>query len=345
MSSSRVIFALSLSLLVLTSLSLVEPQEPDVSDELFELMALQSRSPSGIIRLDDDSVSRFLTSVPTPRPYSLVISFDLAKLHSGPNPHLSIMQYEYSLLAKSFLSNQNENVSQRLFFCILEFSESNSSFALFGVGSLPHLRVILPYVTSMDKSGYLNLPDDILWRAEHMAELIESATGIIVGQITRPPRYSRIQIAVATAITLITVPSVVKKIVRGETFLHRKEAWLVGAVSVYFFSVSGLMFNVIRKMPMFIVDKKDASRVIYFVPGMGRQLGVEGIAVGLLYALVGLMLAGITHGAVKVDNGMARQGVMVVAMAASAWAVGKVVKLDNWKTGYRVHMYLPSRWR
>ncbi|KAL6562231.1 putative dolichyl-diphosphooligosaccharide--protein glycosyltransferase subunit 3B [Orobanche gracilis] len=36
---------------------------------------------------------------------------------------------------------------------------------------------------------------------------------------------------------------------------------------------------------------------------------------------------------------------MVFALIVSVWAVREVIFLDNWKTGYGVHGYWPSRWR
>lgn len=315
----------------------------DQSSELVdELLSLQSRSQTGLIHLDDHSVSRFLTSVQNPRPYSLVIFFDAVQLHSKPELRLSSLKSEFSILARSFASNHRDD-DQRVFFCDLEFKESQSSFGLFGINSVPHVRVVLPQVTSMKDSDAMD-QSDFAGLADSMAAFVESHTKVPMGPIIRPPPFSRTQVIIVLAIIAIWTPFALKKILRGDTLLHNKAVWLIGSVFVYFFSVAGTMHNIIRKMPMFLVDRNDPSKLVLFYQGSGMQLGAEGFAVGFLYTLVGLLLAGITHGLIKVSNRMVQRIVMGVAMVVSFWSVSKVVQLDNWKTGYAIHMFWPSSW-
>ena len=72
----------SLPLLLLISLLLISTSTSSSdSDRVSELQSLQSRSKTGIIHLDHHSVSRYLTSTKTPRPYYLLIFFDTTELH------------------------------------------------------------------------------------------------------------------------------------------------------------------------------------------------------------------------------------------------------------------------
>lgn len=190
----------------------------------------------------------------------------------------------------------------------------------------------------MDASDFSRL-------AESMSEFIESRTNLSIGPITRPPFLSKTQIGLLVAAFLVSLPFIIKKLLAGETFLHDRKFWLAGAVFVYFFSVSGAMHNIIRKMPMFISDRNDPSKLVFFYQGSGMQLGAEGFAVGFLYTIVGLLLAFVTHVLVLVRNRTAQRLVMIVALLVSFWAVRKVVLLDNWKTGYGIHAYMPSRWK
>lgn len=180
--------------------------------------------------------------------------------------------------------------------------------------------------------------------AESMAEFIESKTKLTVGPINRPPIVSKKQLTFIIAAFLIWLPFMVKKVLAGDTLLHDWKIWLAGAVSVYFFSVSGSMHNIIRKMPMFLADREDPSKLIFFYQGSGMQLGAEGFAIGFLYTIVGIMLAFMTHGLVRVKNVTAQRLVMIIALLVSFLAVKKVVQLDNWKTGYGIHAYWPSSW-
>lgn len=187
-------------------------------------------------------------------------------------------------------------------------------------------------------------PGDFSRLAESMSEFVESRTKLKVGPLHRPPMFSGKQIAFFCLVFIMWVPFAVKKVVAGQTLLHDYKLWLFGAVFVYFFSVSGTMHNIIRKMPMFITDRNDPNKLVFFYQGSGMQLGAEGFAVGGLYTLVGLLLGFVTHGLVKVRSVKFQRIAMALALIVSFWAVKKVVFLDNWKTGYGVHAYWPSSW-
>ncbi|KAJ4703189.1 Magnesium transporter protein 1 [Melia azedarach] len=319
------------------------------SDLVSELLSLQSQSKSGVIHLNDHLVSRFLTSTKTPRPYSLIIFFDAQQLHSKHELHLQDLHNEFSLLSSSFVANNkpSDNPSSarsKLFFCEIEFKESQSSFSLFGVNALPHIRLVGPDAKSLKDDSIPMDQGDFSRMAESMAEFVESRTKISVGPIQRPPFLSKRQIGLITVAILIWLPFMAKKIFAGETLLHDRKIWLLGAVFIYFFSVSGAMHNIIRKMPMFLADRNDPNKLVFFYQGSGMQLGAEGFAVGFLYTIVGLLLALETHVLVRVKNKTVQRLVMILSLLISFWAVNKVIYLDNWKTGYGVHAYWPSSW-
>ncbi|KAF7811136.1 putative dolichyl-diphosphooligosaccharide--protein glycosyltransferase subunit 3B [Senna tora] len=314
-------------------------------DQVSELLSLQSRSQSGLIRLNDQSVSRFLTSVKTPRPYWIVIFFDALQLHEKSELRLKELRNEFAIVASSYIANNADPSSPshgKLFFCDIEFKESQSSFALFGVNALPHIRLIAPHQNpkdsdQMDQGDFSRL-------AESMAEFLESKTNLVVGPIHRPPMFSKGQLILIVLGFLISLPFMVKRVLAGQTLLHEPRVWLAGSVFVYFFSVSGSMHSIIRKMPMFLVDRNDPSKLVFFYQGSGMQLGAEGFAVGFLYTIVGLLLAFLTQALVKVKNVTVQRLFMIFALFVSFWAVKKVVFLDNWKTGYGIHGYWPSSW-
>ncbi|XP_020959211.1 probable dolichyl-diphosphooligosaccharide--protein glycosyltransferase subunit 3B [Arachis ipaensis] len=86
---------------------------------LLVVATLQSKSKSGIICLNDQSLSRFLTSVATPRPYSIVIFFDAVQLHDKIELRLHKLHQEFSIVSSSFIANHNISHPWRskLFFC------------------------------------------------------------------------------------------------------------------------------------------------------------------------------------------------------------------------------------
>jgi len=156
---------------------------------------------------------------------------------------------------------------------------------------------------------------------------------------------SRKQLGLLAAMMVILAPFLVKRVLAGDTLLQDSKLWLALSVFVYFFSVSGAMHNIIRKMPMFLADRNDPSKIIFFYQGSGMQLGAEGFVVGFLYTVVGLLLAFVTHFLVRVRSVTVQRVFMIIALLASFWAVKKVIYLDNWKTGYGVHAFWPSSWR
>ncbi|KAL8462722.1 hypothetical protein ACS0TY_033661 [Phlomoides rotata] len=320
------------------------PATPLSSDPIVsELSALQSQSPTGVIHLTDALLRRIL-SLPSPRPFHSLVFFDAQQLHSKPELSLPTLKSEFSLVSSSFQSN-NPNKQFQLFFFVLEFQESQASFALFGVNSLPHIRLIPPTASDVKTDSIQMDASDYARLAESMAEFIESRTKLSVGPISRPPIISKKQILFIVAVVLIWTPFFIKKLFSGKTFLHDKNIWMAGAIFVYFFSVSGAMFNIIRKMPMFIADRQDPGKLVFFYQGSGMQLGAEGFAIGFLYTIVGLLLAFLTHVLVKARNRNVQRALMVFALFLSFWAVKKVIFLDNWKTGYGIHGYWPSSWQ
>ncbi|GAB2259692.1 hypothetical protein Droror1_Dr00010547 [Drosera rotundifolia] len=315
-----------------------------VVDDLISLRSQSSKS-AGVIRLTDHLLRRIL-GLPTPRPFSFLVFFDAVQLHDKAELNLQSLRSEFGLVSAAYLKhNDNDNDNDNLlFFFDIEFKDSQNSFVLFGVNSLPHIRLIGNDVREPKEAAQVDQGD--LGRiAESIVGLIESKTGIKIGRIERPPLVSRTQMAVLVAVVLVLSPYLIKKVVAGETLLHDYKFWLFGAVFVYFFSVSGTMFNIIRKMPMFIPDRNEPGKLVFFYQGSGMQLGAEGFAVGFLYTVVGVVLALVTHGVVRIRNVNVQRTLMIAAMFVSVWAVRKVVYLDNWKTGYGVHGYWPTSWR
>ncbi|XP_047331552.1 probable dolichyl-diphosphooligosaccharide--protein glycosyltransferase subunit 3B [Impatiens glandulifera] len=141
-------------------------------DDLFsDLISLRSKSESGVIRLNDQLLSRFHTSSKSPRGFSLLIFFDAVQLHNKTELNLRGLRNEFGLLASSFITNNKESLSSRstIFFCDMEFSESQSSFKKFGVKSVPHIRLVPSTAVSLKEDSIQMDADDSSRLAESMA--------------------------------------------------------------------------------------------------------------------------------------------------------------------------------
>ncbi|KAI3829372.1 hypothetical protein L1987_03495 [Smallanthus sonchifolius] len=178
--------------------------------------------------------------------------------------------------------------------------------------------------------------------AESVADFINLKTKISIGAIHRPPIVSKTQLGFVIGGFLIWLPFLIKKVITGETVFHNKKIWICGTVFVYFFSVSGSMFILIRRIPLFVMDRNDPNSLIFFFKGHGMQFGAEGMCVGFLFTVVGLLLSLVTRVVVRMKDSMRQRVTMVSTMIVSFWAVKQVVGLSHWKSGYAVHAYLPS---
>ncbi|KAJ7518661.1 hypothetical protein O6H91_20G002700 [Diphasiastrum complanatum] len=320
------------------------PAVCDFNEErVAELVQRQADAPDRVIDLDDNSLKRF-ASADQPRSYSLVIFFDAKQLRSNSELHLEELRREFALLASSyFTNNEDKDAATKVFFCQLEFQKSQASFALFGVNALPHIRLLPPGSADPKDSESIGMTD-FFRSAEGMATFVESKTKQIVGPIARPPLVTNKQLQFLAGGLAVAAPFVIKKITAQNTPLHNPHLWCIGALVIYFFSVSGGMHNIIRKMPLFMADRNNPGKLVFFYQGSGMQLGAEGFAVGFLYTIVGLMIAFMTHIVIKVQSKPAQRFLMLLGMAVSYLAVRKVIILDNWKTGYAIHSYWPKKW-
>ncbi|KAK7856279.1 putative dolichyl-diphosphooligosaccharide--protein glycosyltransferase subunit 3b [Quercus suber] len=72
--------------------------------------------------------------------------------------------------------------------------------------------------------------------AESMADFIQAKTKLNVSPIHWSPFLSTRQLGFIVVMTLVWIPFVIKKIVKGKPLLHNLKLWLASSVFVYFFS-------------------------------------------------------------------------------------------------------------
>ncbi|KAK9154560.1 hypothetical protein Sjap_002040 [Stephania japonica] len=171
--------------------------------------------------LTDETLARFLTSHPT-RSYSLIF-FDAIHLHNKPELDLQSLHSDFTLVAHSFISNNNPN--NKLFFCDIEFKHSQSSFSLFSVNSLPHIRLVAPHHQTpkhshpMDQAHFSRFLDSL-------PDFVQSHTDLFVGPIDRPPAISTRQLILIFLLALFSSPFLLKRVLEGDTLLHEPLLWM-----------------------------------------------------------------------------------------------------------------------
>ncbi|KAJ4822771.1 hypothetical protein Tsubulata_042964 [Turnera subulata] len=120
---------------------------------------------------------------------ALEIDSKKAPQSTGGRPELRLpeLHREFALLSTSFATNNPDASS--LFFWELEFKESQSSFSLFGVNTLPYIRLVGPNVKSLKDSDQMD-QGDFSRLASSMAEFIESRTKLTMGPTSTVPLSS-----------------------------------------------------------------------------------------------------------------------------------------------------------
>lgn len=312
-------------------------------DRVSELLHMQSQSKDGVIRMNDNKFRRF-AAAEEPRPYSLIIFFDAEQLWGQQELRLEEFRREFGLVAASYVKHNQGSLGEgKVFFCDVEFKDAQGIFRMFDVQTLPHVRHLPPGVGDQESSVDMKA-SEAPRNAEGIASFVTARTSYECGAIERPPFLSRNRVLALLGLFLVAAPIVGKKLAAPGSPLRDSRIWMAGALAIYFFSVSGGMHNIIRKMPLFMLDRNDPSKLVFFYHGSGMQLGTEGFVVGFLYTIVGLFLGFITHVAPHVTSKNVQRVIMIFAITVSFIAVRKVISLDNWKTGYRIHAFWPSRW-
>ncbi|CAI5459135.1 unnamed protein product [Closterium sp. Yama58-4] len=267
-----------------------------------ELRELRRRAKDGVIRITDESFAAYIKAA-EPRPYGVLLFFDAAKLHDNADLKLPALRREFALVARAYASKflaDGAAPRDEVFFCDVELQVNA-------------------------RAGH-GLPV----RARHgrrLRQVPAGGGGVDVGPIERPPKVSSTQVIVIAVLAVVAAPFVLRALVTTRTPLHEAATWCVVGVGVYFFSVSGGMFNIIRGMPLFVPDHQHPGRFTYFYGGGGAQFGAEGFTIGALYTTVGLLVAFATHVAPRMRSAWAQRALLFIAMGVAAASVRQVPPL------------------
>lgn len=316
-------------------------QRPDTRPA--ELARLRDRAADKVPRLDDAAYGKYAEGA-APRPYALIIFFDAQELHKHRELNLQAARREFALAAAAFgksavaAADAAAGNASRLFFCDIEFKSAQNTFKRFEYNTVPKVRFVPP----SGKSEEVDL-QRFPATADGVAGFLRSK-GLDVGTIERPPPISRAALGTIAAAAIISAPFVIRFLLTKKTIFHDPRWWCLTGLSIYFFSVSGGMYNIIRNMPMMMADQKNPGKAIYFYKGSGTQLGVEGFTVGGLYCVVGLLLAFATFVLPQLKPGTTQRVLMYACIGGSYLAVRQVLSLHEWKQGYWAHAYWPRRW-
>eukprot|EP00850_Spirogloea_muscicola_P008051 SM000042S15318 [mRNA] locus=s42:365178:366358:+ [translate_table: standard] len=275
----------------------------------------------------------------------MAVFFDAKQLRDNSELRLRELRADFGLVAAAFRKHHpaGSDAANAVFFFEIEFSQAKDVFQRYGISMLPHFRVFGP---GRDEPADEMRFDQFDRSLEGIAAFVQHRTNVSIGPVARPPPISKQALGIIVAVLVIAAPYVGTKLMTIRTPLHDARLWALAGVVIYWFSVSGGMYNIIRGMPMFMQDRERPGKVVYFFKGSGAQLGTEGFTSGGLYCSVGLILAAATHLVPRIQSKTVQRVVMGTCLVVAYGAARQLLELNKWKQGgYWAHAYWPRGWR
>ncbi|KAL4859895.1 putative dolichyl-diphosphooligosaccharide--protein glycosyltransferase subunit 3B [Chlorella vulgaris] len=303
-------------------------------EDVDRLLALQKRH-GGVIELDTKTAQQLLGG--KSRPYSVIIVADAKDLRSQGKLKLGQLMADFKLVAKSFAAEHaGKPAAGSVLFARMEFSKAKDLFGRMGIQALPYLALVPPSL-AIDEGGALTLnKEDVMptssypWSAETIATWVLERTGVAVGEIKRPTLVSTRLMPILSLAVLGALGFVGFHLYHA-SFMRHTFLYAVGAIFIYWFSVSGGMFNIIRGVPLVGYDQRKRQSML-FMQGQG-QLGAEGFIMGSLYTTVGMAVAALIMVAPKVKDPNTQRVVAYGIILVAFMAFRMVTSNHLWKTG------------
>mmetsp|Transcript_31696 Transcript_31696/g.70465 ORF Transcript_31696/g.70465 Transcript_31696/m.70465 type:complete len:344 (+) Transcript_31696:1411-2442(+) len=322
------------------------PASYAASEALADLKSLRAASKDGVIRFSTELVAKY--GFAPSRDYSLVIFLDANQVATNPQLKMAALRKEYAVAAKAFASGPD---ADKIFFVDLLYEDEHSVeiFHLVQANTLPFVFRIAPETSlpkgksktlELARSEKLTLETSSFkypWQAEDFVHFFGDKKNIAYAPIERPSLTKNPLFPVFVLVAAILLAFVGWKLYWTPIVQH-PTIWAIGALAVFWFSVSGGMFNIIRGMPMFIYDK--SGKMQLFINSRQAQLGAEGFIMGTGYLIFSGAIALLTFAVPKVRNDGLRRILAYGLAILSAYAAVQLLQTYQWKSGYQFVSYL-----
>ena len=114
--------------------------------------------------------------------------------------------------------------------------------------------------------------------------------------------------------------------------LRNRKLWLMVSVMFYTFSVSGMVFCIIRSPPPFSVDR--SGRTKFFHPAGRQQFVVEGLIIGSCNVMAAFCVIGLTRVALRQTDEKRRSAMIVAFVVLFFFLYRTVVRSYTMKNGW-----------
>jgi oligosaccharyltransferase complex subunit gamma len=323
-----------------------------------KLTALRDAAPDRVIPFTEDLFNTF-AAAPAPRPYTLAFFLTASHMMDKPKLGLRVMRKEWGRLAGALAEAEPARLDVAstkkggtppppVFLASLEFGDARDVFARLGATSLPWIVALRPGVAAPPEGGPLKLEAaDVMrheaygakhWAAADFATFLKDRAPGAASWVPSPPPPP----SLAGPLTGLALLAAAAAGARPAWRLYNSPLaantglQAAAALAVWWFAVSGGLYNIIRGMPLVAPGRNGRTRIFL---DRGGQLGAEGFIMGSLYTSVGLAAAALTHVVPRVSP--AQRRVAGFGVLALMWfAYTRVASIHAWKTGVAWQTFL-----
>eukprot|EP00963_Diacronema_lutheri_P008308 scaffold741_cov336-Pavlova_lutheri.AAC.19 len=308
-----------------------------------ELYAHAKKAADGVAHLGKDGFFR-LVATKEKRPYHVFV-YLTAKAHTSSQ----IKEYRdnFGHVARSYMKEYKGTDQQYdVFFADLEHQESPEIFHMLQVKQIPfafHIRPDFKVKSYTDIS--LDQGDMIPRHAigggvESLADYVQLKSGLGVSKVTIPKFYEQPLFLPFLLAAVLTIVMVAYQLYQSG-ILFQKYLYLFGALIVFWLSVSGIMFDIIRGVP-FNGYNQQKNTVQWFTKQNSYQFVAEGLIMGASYTVTGLSLCLITVVAPRFKDPAVRRIFTYIGLLGFYWAYKYTSAVYTWKTGFSARSFYPS---
>lgn len=283
------------------------------SEKAQVLRQLSEESSDGLIRLNATGYDHYV--VDYPRPYTLVVLFTAdnnkykCKICTELKETLDNVIYSYLESGANFPYKSPTGVRSRaVFFAVMEYGlDTQDLFVRHGFKSVPVLFATHPKSVVFDGNRY-HLPREDVWEFHQGSEIYEHKILEFLNnrsrrdvEIKTPPIQSFLMLLNSA----FCLGAVMFGLYKARSIILSPYVWFITAMLVYYFCISGVVYDIIHKTPMTGRNQKTGA-VEYVHSGVSSkqqrsQYAAEGFLMGFCATLSALCLIALRNFA-KLEN-------------------------------------------
>ena len=311
--------------------------------QVAKLLSIQRNSSSGYLTLSSESFDKLIDGAS--RPYSVFVFGDALKFHNSKTLALAKRLKAFSTVAKTFINTHaGTDFEDKAVFVRLVHETAKDSFGRLGIKGLPYL-VHIPPSLEIRQGSSISIPSRNSmtaapaeeWSPVEIGAFVAATCGISPGDLSMAGLQERSRFLPVFVLLFLAVASIVGFKVSQSAIVRWTPLYIVGGLFVFWFSLSGGMYNIIRGVPLIGMDPR-TRKPKAFMEGSG-QMGAEGFIMGTLVMAFGMLVFAFTKVVPMIEDSKSRRatsyGIMVVGFFLFNWITG----MHEWKSHLRSFFY------